>query len=273
MNKEKPYLNEKSLGDALINIFPNYEFVHNKQVPDSGVRNRPDYRCDELGLIVEFDGHRHYTDSKVILKDAHTEEVWKNLGYITIRIPYFIQLSRDVINMVFFWRLGKDEYDIGEWHQAYPHGFIDDKCVLPADFCSLGLKRFLEDLNNFQAQSDDIMKSLRDKCKDKSPLEVYPDIMMNNDDLINCFESMIIDINGGLPEDDDHDKSDKEIIGELYDNIEFWLDMLRNYNTYSLLKDWGEMDNQIFKIRYFPEYYKVLRDKSPEIFNDTHVVI
>ena len=49
------WLNEEVLGKYLEEIYPEYVFVHDKMVPDSGMKNRPDYRCDELNLIVEFD--------------------------------------------------------------------------------------------------------------------------------------------------------------------------------------------------------------------------
>lgn len=263
---DKNYLTEKSLGDALLRIFPKHEFVHNKQVPESGIRNRPDYRCDELKMIIEFDGHRHYTEAKVIIKDIETEEVWSKMGYHTIRIPYFIQLTRELINRVFFWQFDYDDYDIGEWEQVYPHGFVDSKCILPADFCSLGLKRFMSDLDSFHNESRDIMKSLEDKCENKSPLEVYPDMLMNQMDLSNAFESMIYDLT-----DEESEDNIEDIIGAQLDALNFWLNQMNNHNTYDMMKmnlNKSDKLNHYSKMRYFPEYYKQLRDLNPKLFEN-----
>lgn len=157
MTENKTYLTEQKLGEYLKVIFPNNEFVHNKQVPNSGIKNRPDYRCDELKIIIEYDGHRHYTQSKVGLKDLEVGEIWRNIGYRVIRIPYFIQLSSEVIDDLF-------KIDI-EWEQVYEHGFIDDCCVLPADFCTVGLTRFHFDLQQFEYIEHDIIESLKNKIK------------------------------------------------------------------------------------------------------------
>lgn len=128
----KPYLTEASLGEALKVIFPDHEFIHNKTVPESGLRTRPDYRNDDLMLIVEFDGNRHFQQSEVQSRDILKQSIYELMGYKVVCIPYFIQLSTDTIKYFF-------DVDI-EWEQTYPHGFIDEKCVLPADFNSIGLR-------------------------------------------------------------------------------------------------------------------------------------
>ena len=68
----------------------------------------PDYFYESLGLIFEFDGPDHYNNSYKIMKD---ENKYKNLKYIQkngngvvfkiIRIPYFVQLSKDVAKFLF----------------------------------------------------------------------------------------------------------------------------------------------------------------------------
>lgn len=69
------YLNEKLLEIYLKYIFYNHEIIHNKVVPDSGIKNRPDFRIDSLKLIVEFDGYMHYNCTKTILKDARVTQI------------------------------------------------------------------------------------------------------------------------------------------------------------------------------------------------------
>ena len=43
----------------------------------------------------------------------------------------------------------------------FPHGFIADTVVFPADFCELGIERFLNDLGRFAAIRSDIVVSLK----------------------------------------------------------------------------------------------------------------
>ena len=149
------YLTEKSLGEYLEQIFPKYKFIRDKAVPDSKIRNRPDYRNDELMLIVKFDGYRHYSNPDNILVDEQKDTVYEAMGYTIIRIPYFIQMSTDIIKLLF-----NKDLNI---KQIYPHGFIDSKAMLPAFFCELGITRFKNDLNKFNIVKEDIVLSLKHK--------------------------------------------------------------------------------------------------------------
>jgi len=68
----------------------------------------PDYFIESLGLVFEFDGPNHYTDSFKVMKD---ERKYKGLEYIKkngdnftiriIRIPYYLQLTKDVAKFIF----------------------------------------------------------------------------------------------------------------------------------------------------------------------------
>lgn len=150
------WLNEDKLGKALEIIFPGENFIHDKAVPNSGTRKRPDYRCDNLKLIVEFDGSQHYTDVKWCYDDNEKDSAYTNMGYRIVRVPYFVQLSKDTIEHLFGVSI--------EFKQVFPHGFIVDKNeVLPADFCSLGYERFLRDIERFSYIKDDIFASLSNK--------------------------------------------------------------------------------------------------------------
>ena len=160
------YLTEKSLGEFLTKIFKT-EFIHDKVVPNSNIKNRPDYRNDDLMLIVEFDGYLHYTQPKTILTDSKKDKVYTSMGYKVVRIPYFVQISTEIIKILF-----NEDIDI---EQEYPHGFIDPKCILPAEFCSLGTKRYNEDLVKFGIISSDIEQSLYEKVEIlKEKNLVYP---------------------------------------------------------------------------------------------------
>jgi len=152
----KEYLTEKKLGLILNDIFKE-EFINNKKVPNSSILNRPDFRSDILKLIVEFDGYFHYTSSKVILNDINKDNEYKKLGYEIIHIPYFIQISSNIIFNLF-----NVNY---EYKQQYPHGFIDEKVIFPADFCEMGIDRFKNDLIKFYYVKNEIIKSLINKIE------------------------------------------------------------------------------------------------------------
>ncbi len=152
------YLTEVLLGNYLETIFSEFEFERDRVVPNSKIRNRADYRNDKLMLIVEFDGYRHYSETKTILADEKKDIIYSGLGYKIIRIPYFVQISKDVV------------FDLFGVHtnipQVYSHGFIDKKALLPSDFCELGIKRFLFDLNRFSYIKSEIISSLKNKIEE-----------------------------------------------------------------------------------------------------------
>lgn len=155
------YLTESTLG-TFLQLNPYFydqgcEWIYDKSVPGSNIKNRPDYRCEKLKLIVEFDGYLHYSQMKSILNDYKKDEVYKKLGYKVIRIPYFVQLEPRTIKQLF----GFDN----DYPQDYPHGFIDDKALLPCDFCEEGIRKFVKDLNKFDVIYDDIVDSLKAKVK------------------------------------------------------------------------------------------------------------
>ena len=150
------WLDEDKLGDAIGLMYPDEVFVRNKAVPKSGILKRPDYRCDNLMLIVEFDGYQHYTDVDEYYNDILKDDTYINMGYKIVRIPYFVQLTTEVISHLFGITM--------EYKQIFPHGFIvDEGEVLPADFCSLGYERFLSDLKSFLYIKNDIFASLHRK--------------------------------------------------------------------------------------------------------------
>jgi hypothetical protein len=154
-NTGKVYLTEASLGHFLRDrIDP--EVIANRPVPGSGRRLQPDYRCDRLRLIVEFDGDAHYRSTKTIIGDVERDSLFASLGYRVVRIPYFVQLTTPVIADLFR-GLARDYSDFLD----FPHGFIASTVVMPADFCELGLVRFENDLCRFSYIRDDILQSLR----------------------------------------------------------------------------------------------------------------
>lgn len=152
------FLTESRLEAALEYLWPQETFINNKIVPNSGVSYRPDFRCDNLKLIVEFDGSQHYTQTKVILRDFAKDEIYGKMGYKIVRIPYFVQLETKTIKL--FFGLGCEK------EPEFPHGFISKSSTLPADFCELGIERFLKDLEYFGCIKQEILDSLKAKLNE-----------------------------------------------------------------------------------------------------------
>lgn len=162
------HLTESTLGSTLKDIFPNHEFIHDKIVPNSNCKFRPDYRCDELMTIVEFDGFSHYNSSKRIKSDVIKDNIYSSMGYDIIRVPYFLQLSTDTIASLF-----KIHH---EYEQSYNHGFISSSALLPADFCELGVDKFCNYLLSLQKHQEsvyiDILQSLKIKVQKFSDIDI-----------------------------------------------------------------------------------------------------
>ncbi|AVT59756.1 MULTISPECIES: DUF559 domain-containing protein [Pectobacterium] len=159
------YLTEQNLGVFLKEIAPELQFIHDKAVPGAcNKRRRPDYRCDSQKLIIEFDGDAHYCKAQRVIIDKEKDLDYMGLGYTIFRIPYFIQLTEEMIGGIFRKNI--------TFTQRYPHGFIDSKAVLPADFCELGIKRFLDDLERFSEYRNDVINSLRSKIKEKENIDL-----------------------------------------------------------------------------------------------------
>ncbi len=140
-----PDVKFSGLEEYLEVIFPGSKWVHDKAFSKEH-RIRPDYRCDELRLIVEFDGTPHYTDPSVIAKDNRNQRIYEDHEYTVVRIPYFIQLTRDVVKELFGVDVGRDLCDPSfpsmgkEWENT------------PAYCCTAGLKRMAEDFDRFNQQ-------------------------------------------------------------------------------------------------------------------------
>jgi len=148
------YLTQPVLHDLLRFIYPDSSWVIDKPVPGSLHKTlRPDYRCDDLKMIVEFDGYGHFYNSDTIVRDRLKDTCYLTMGYKVVRIPYFIQPSTITLKLWF-------DVDI-EYQQRFPHGFIDKKSYLPANYCWLGIGRFTEVLNHHEPIKAKIIESLK----------------------------------------------------------------------------------------------------------------
>jgi hypothetical protein len=98
-------LHRTGLEEYFAVIFPTVkDWVHDRalgEVSGRMIRSRPDYRSEQLKLIVEFDGLQHYTKPDKVQKDADLTTTYQALGYKVARIPYFIQLSNKAVLTLF----------------------------------------------------------------------------------------------------------------------------------------------------------------------------
>lgn len=150
------YLTEENLSEVLKKIFPAEIFIHDKVVPNSNTKTRPDYRCERLKLIIEFDGDQHYRNVKKIRNEIKKDQIYHKLGYKIVRIPYFVQISTLIIEKLFGKKL--------KYQQTFPHGFISKTVIMPCDFCELGIVKFKIDLEKFSYVKTEIINSLKEKA-------------------------------------------------------------------------------------------------------------
>ena len=143
-------LHRTGLEDYLQVIFPHIDdWIHDKvlgKVNDVRYRSRPDYRSENLKLIVEFDGLQHYTKPDIIEKDLKTTELYQNFGYKVVRIPYFIQLSNKAVKTLFDVNVSEELFD-----ETISSLGIKSQNT-PAYLCPAGLKRMAEEFMKFPEQ-------------------------------------------------------------------------------------------------------------------------
>lgn len=145
---------DNHLSSVLKKLFPNNIFVHNKFIKHggeyifdhNGSKIRPDFFCEELKMIIEFDGESwqgggHFTDPNVAYKDLDHTTILGKLGYTVIRIPFYVQLDKEAIKHYF-----NIDYTGQLYEMCYDHGFLYPDMKTPAFFCELGLNRFIKDL-------------------------------------------------------------------------------------------------------------------------------
>lgn len=142
-------LHRTGLEEYLAVIYPEIpqsDWIHNKTIGGIGKQIRPDYRCEQLKLIIEFDGLQHYQDPNRIKADYCNQRIYEEKGYKVVRIPYFIQLTNNVVKEMF----GKD---IKEplFDDSVPSMGIKGKNT-PAYCCPAGVKRMAKEFHRYTTQ-------------------------------------------------------------------------------------------------------------------------
>ena len=145
-------LHRTGLDEYLKTIFPSVkDWIHDKTIKGlivSGKQSlcRPDYRSEQLKMIVEFDGLQHYTKPDIIEKDIKNTIEYQKNGYVVVRIPYFIQLTNIAVKTLFGVTISKKLFD----------GSIPSLGVkgnnTPAYLCPAGVKRMASEFIKFPEQ-------------------------------------------------------------------------------------------------------------------------
>lgn len=148
-------INTTGLNHYLADIFEIETYgswIHNKSIPKL-TRKRPDYRNEYLRLLLEFDGLPHYTNPDIIKSDMESFKYYKSIGYNLIRVPYFIQLTPDVIYQLF------SPYVEISLDKLCKYQCLNNKISFdihnrntPAYMCSLGVERCRYELQSFPGQ-------------------------------------------------------------------------------------------------------------------------
>lgn len=143
-------LHRTGLDEYLKVIFPHIkDWIHDKtlgEVNGKVYKSRPDYRSESLKLIIEFDGLQHYTKPDIIEKDFKLTEVYEQLGYKVVRIPYFIQLTNKAVKIFFGVEVLEELFD-EKISSLGIHGLNT-----PAYLCPAGVKRMAEEFKKFPEQ-------------------------------------------------------------------------------------------------------------------------
>ena len=165
------FCNENNFEELVLNrLFPEIKWVRDKTIPQSGLRTRPDFCSEKLKLIVEYNGYRHYIVSHQILRDYRKTREYQKLGYKVVDWPFWIQPDKNTTKTL-FWGFECDfDQHFSEDHQGFMSKWAS--CVLPADFCELGIERFEKELAEFpKITQEQVLWSLKNRVDDKHTVE------------------------------------------------------------------------------------------------------
>lgn len=162
-NQEKSFNTLKTgLEEYLTVIFPEVDdWVHDSPIGMLNGKKRrlcPDYRSEQLKLIIEFDGMPHYTSISRIWSDLCNTQEYEQAGYKVVRIPYFIQLTQDVVKTLF----GRDAGIL--FDESLPSMSIEYKNT-PAFIIGAGIKRMAKEFLKFPQQYAVNVNALKDEVQ------------------------------------------------------------------------------------------------------------
>lgn len=175
---DKKYnIGRTGLEEYLEVIFPEVkDWIHDKTtgiyLDGKKFKGRPDYRSEKLKMIVEFDGLPHYKNPDVIINDEIKNTIYEEAGYKVIRIPYFIQLSNDVVEKLFGVKIKAELFD-----EKIPSLRLNSRNT-PAYLCPMGIRRMAIDFANISMHQYNInitalLKEVKEKAKKDNEDENY----------------------------------------------------------------------------------------------------
>lgn len=156
------------LEEYLAIIFPDVDdWVHDKTtglLKPNGKKSliRPDYRSEQLKMIVEYDGLPHYSSPDQWERDKRNQSFYESYGYKVVRVPYFIQLTNAAVERLFGVKVDEPLFD-GNVPSIGPKGNNT-----PAYLCPSGIRRMASEFAKFPDQyriNMDFMKSVDDYSK------------------------------------------------------------------------------------------------------------
>ena len=161
----KTFLTESKLVEALSSVYGEHDVSTQKKFTFGKRWIRVDCCIESTRQVYEFQGGQHYTNRVNIYNDENRRKNLKAAGYEMVDVPYFIQLSPGVLEV-----LGLPS-DIPV--PQFPSGFISPRAELPAQFPEPGLHRFEQDLKRFPSEKESIRESLRSRAAIlKVPVEI-----------------------------------------------------------------------------------------------------
>lgn len=175
---DKKYnIGRTGLEEYLEVIFPEVkDWIHDKTtgiyLDGKKFNGRPDYRSEKLKMIIEFDGLPHYKNPDVIINDEIKNTIYEEAGYKVIRIPYFIQLSNDVVEKLFGVKIKAELFD-----EKIPSLRLNSRNT-PAYLYPMGIRRMAIDFANISMHQYNInitalLKEVKEKAKKDNEDEDY----------------------------------------------------------------------------------------------------
>lgn len=128
-------------------------FVKKSEVPKNISFHR--YGCDaisrDLKLIVMLDDPRHYTDTAVGINDQMKDRWFHAVGYTVVRIPYYVQLTNDVVEDLFKIGTPVELCTIkNNFFRGGDEGINFN--ILPGNMSEIGRVRFIREFNSFSTE-------------------------------------------------------------------------------------------------------------------------
>ncbi len=147
-------LHRTSMMEYLQVIYPEIpidQWIRGKQLGKHNgklCKKKPDFRNDDLRMVIEVDGLLHYKSYQEICKDEIKDKQYEEAGYKCVRIPYFIQLTNRAVKILF-----DREVEEPLFNEKIPSmSSLNKKGNTPACLCPEGVRRMAKDFLRFPEQ-------------------------------------------------------------------------------------------------------------------------